>query len=650
MQIAAEQRTSGEVSAVQFVITFEFVAYFTLLLLSIVLRIAELDTVPLLPEEARQALASWQVVSPSVAMSQIVSESPLLLTVNNIMFSILGSSETSARLLTAVAGVLLTMSPLLFRPYLGRTRAFIITFMLSLSPVLLVVSRMNSGAVWAALFIIGMLWALARYWESKRVSDGVMVVVLAASAAFLAEPGGLVLVLMVGAAGAAALWLTALNADMLLNEFLEGVRARFAEFPLQWGGLIAGLTIIVLSTGFMFYPSGLSAVAELIASALRGVSVQLPNTIFAAPLFTSLFYEPFLWIFALGSVVLLRRRAAFTFVERFLTAWLFISGVISLLYAGGAPVHALWLTLPLVGLASYSVTHLFVEDDTALFWGFSDADDYGRFHIPGWSRWFLAGLMIGLLVVLAVHLQYVGRLVITFPRTASLNEVMSLLVEPRYVVLLRSLIWVVLVLVFASVGYLLAASVWGNITALQGGALGFLLFSLITSAGSGWNAAVANANSPTELFHLRAVSSEVFLLRQTLQDFADRRTGGFLQIPVVVVLDPQSPLRDDGTLAWILRDFSNVRYVRSIEEASGAEFVISQAIEVSSLPPNLGGNYVGQRFTIQREWDTRSVSTFDFIAWWTQRRVRQSPTPVKAVILWVRQDVFDGVSANAALG
>ncbi|HRL14638.1 MAG TPA: hypothetical protein PKX07_22330, partial [Aggregatilineales bacterium] len=78
----------------------------------------------------------------------------------------------------------------------------------------------------------------------------------------------------------------------------------------------------------------------------------------------------------------------------------------------------------------------------------------------------------------------------------------------------------------------------------------------------------------------------------------------------------------------------------------GREIIIT-ALDIGALgmdldapPPDLGGNYAGQHFTIKRVWDTASMTLLDFPAWLLQRRTRAAAQDAQSVILWVRADVF----------
>jgi hypothetical protein len=233
------------------------------------------------------------------------------------------------------------------------------------------------------------------------------------------------------------------------------------------------------------------------------------------------------------------------------------------------------------------------------------------------------------------------------PEGYTLGDSIGLLFEPQYLLLRTNLVLIVFGVVFIVMGHLLAASVWGNMTAVQGGALGILIFGLVTSLGSGWNAAVTNASNPAELWHLDASDPGVFLLRDTLNDLAKRESEGFPLMPVTVVVDAEGIIQEDGIIAWALRDFPKTAFVGSVADAQTDGVVLIRApMRPEEETPSLGGSYVGQSFVISRSWDDKTLQPADVIVWWAQRQTRIPASPDKTVVLWVRQDIYDGVQPN----
>ncbi|HEX2907085.1 MAG TPA: hypothetical protein VHO69_09515, partial [Phototrophicaceae bacterium] len=91
----------------------------------------------------------------------------------------------------------------------------------------------------------------------------------------------------------------------------------------------------------------------------------------------------------------------------------------------------------------------------------------------------------------------------------------------------------------------------------------------------------------------------------------------------------------------------NARFIQDINDARAQEIVLLPELATS---PDLGGSYVGERFVITHTWNAQAVRWLDFPAWWSQRRVRLPATPLTVTILWLRQDIYNGVPFDPLQG
>lgn len=598
-------------------LALEVAAYALLVLFALLVRVAELDTVPLSDNEAQQALAAWRFIEPSAPGADIVPNSPLLFALHSFTFSTLGANEFTARIFTALAGIALILSPLLFRDWLGRIRTLALSLILFFSPVVLITSRADSPVVWTILIAVLGLWALWRYWDSRRSGFAILATVCLAAVLLLTEPTGAIFTLILLGAAAFAWWAARTNDDG--NEALALARERLRGWPWLSGVLIAALVVVIVSTLFLTHPAGMSAISALLGMGARGLSTMQAGSYTFFPIWITLFYEPVLVIFGIFGTVWLARTGRLSFVERFFLGWLIFGAAASIIYAGTNADHGLWLVLPLAGLTSRMAVEL-LQDPDRLIW-----------YAPGWAKWALAVIMVALLLVLSVHTQALGRALLKAPEGAvQLSQVDA-----------RSAVWVLVALLFIITGYFMAGSVWGAGTATRGWALGVLAFGLVTSLGSGMNAAIYDADNPAELWHTQAISRNTMLLRQTLEELSQRESGGFPQLSITV-LAPQ-----DGAVAWLVRDYPNAQFIQDVSEARTQPIVLlPQLVE----NPDLGGSYVGQNFVISRAWSPQSVRLTDFPAWWLQRQTRTPATALNHVVLWLRQDIYSGVNLDEFQG
>lgn len=595
-------------------ISMEWAAYLALAALALLLRIAQLDSVPMTSLEAERALSAWRAVYPQAAGAPITPDSPLLFALHFLSFSVLGASEFSARVFTALAGVGLIFTPLLFRDLFGRTRAFMFCLLLAFSPILLAASRSDSPVIWMLLAAAFTLWGLRRYRLTAQPRYAVTALVCGAAMIFLTDPAGLFVALVLLLAALFARWIGArAEAGPEDSGLAQEPLSAFRDLPWREGLPQAALLIFIISTVFMLNPGGLSAVGELLNAGISGLTTARPQIPTAFPISITLFYEPVTAALGVGALWWLNRWQRLAAVDRFLLGLVSFSALLSLVYAGAGAEHALWLSLPLAGLGSALAAEALSKPRETLIW-----------RAPEWSRWMLAIIMVALLSMFAIHAQSLGRSLLFVSdnsfNLASLNSI--------------SLIWVVIIILFIVIGCFLAAGIWGAGMTARGALLGTLAFALVTSLGGGWRAAVEAADNPVELWNRQATSADTQLLRATLLELANRETSGFPRI-AVTALAP-----DDGVVAWLLRDFPNTRFVSDAIAARTQEIVLLPAALEN---PDLGGSYVGQRFVITSTWNTRDVRFLDFLGWWLQRRTRTGGVPSETMVLWLRQDVYQGV-------
>lgn len=613
-------------------ITLEGVVYAFLVTVVLLMHVLRLGIVPLTVAEVPRALATWQAAQPNIEQA-VLPDSALLQLAHMLSFTIFGTTEAASRAPTALVGFMLVFTPLLFRDLFGRGRTLVMVILLACSPVLLASSRLDSPVIWQMFFAVLKLWAIYRWVVTGQAAFAVLATVLLVTTALLTGPTGYVVaLLLIAALLVAERFARERNTDEdtpTLNDVMRG----WAWLP---GLGLSVLIVIAVATGFMLYPAGLNALAQTIGAGLAGWVQPVTD----APLFfgltASFFYEAVFWLFAGIGVYWLRRRDDIAFTDVFFAVW-FVVGVIALLlYRGTTASHALWLTLPMAGLASYAVGRILEDTDDGFIW-YAEDDGYNSvfgMSVPMWARWVIAATGALLFSLVLMHLGWFSRELLTANFTLAPSDILAKLGLP----LLSSgfVISMLVVWIFAF------ASFFGMPETLRGGAVGLLVVGLFTSLGTGWQLSVSRADNPVEFWHTQAHGEEVFILRETLLELAERETEGFPQLEMAVIVDDVN-IRENGIIAWVLRDFESAIYVRDVSAAQGQPVVLAPATQ---NPPDLGGNYVGQSLVITRDWDANELLPQGVPAWYFQRRTRTQPLPSQEVVLWLRQDVYDGVTVD----
>lgn len=569
----------------------------------LLLRLAELDRI--LPNEqaARQALAAWRVLNPQLPGAQLVPESPLLFALQTLLFSVFGASEVTLRLPIALAGAVLPFMPLLFRDTLGRSRSIAYCLLLAASPVLLLASRQSATVVISLLLSALILWCILRHAQTRQVSHAVLATILSGLLLLLSEPAGIVLALLVGASLILAmLWARRVNAQ---RDPWQAARELLQIWPVGTALPLALLTAFLVATLCMLHPGGLAAVGELLTAFITGFVTPRPGAPPLHALQVAIFFEPLLLLLSLLRLLQLRKREP-EFADRILIAGTLLAVLATLLWRNNGPEHALWLTVPLAGLASGLVRE-------------PRATNEEQRSVPLWATLLALLASIALLSLFSLHLQAFVR---------SSGQPVSPLIH---------LIWMALALLMLGLGCARLALELGWSTALRMCGGGLLLLALAASLGSGWTTAVTRADDPEGLWQVRPAAREAWLLRDTLQTLAQRESGGFPRLEIYAQTD------DHALTEWLLRDFTRVHFIERARDAQGMGILL---LPWSAEAPALVGDYVGQDFVISR---SRYSNASGQLRDWLPGRADSVIQPEK-LVLWLRRDVYAGASQNAMKG
>ncbi|MBW4436987.1 MAG: hypothetical protein KME04_07615 [Pleurocapsa minor GSE-CHR-MK-17-07R] len=625
--IDAEVRPSEHQASIPRAIPVEWIAYVLLLGLALVLRLASLGDIPLSPAETHDALAAWRAISPSAPGDPLIASSPTLFLAQAVGFTTLGSSEFAARFIVAISGAFLCITPALFRRQLGAGHAFVFSLMLAISPVVLAASRFSSPVIFSALFAVIMLWCLSQFAATRHSNYGIGLVVSAAALITLGERGGLALFIIVALSVIVGWrWQASVDARYSFDDDAEtpdekpasvGLFDLLRAIPVGLALAVTALVVFLTATIVMLYPAGLTSVGEVLAGAVSGF-VSAPDSTQALARFSSPFYETFGWGLAISAIIVLYRRDSFTLADRIFTVWLIAGLAATAFFIGGNPAHGLWTAIPVAALAARLVL-LVLQNDAGV----------GEWNIPAWARYVVALVGVSALAAFTMAVQGVGRS-LTFSPDGSIAS------APIEV---TSLILLIVVIMFSILAVFMAATLWSMRTAGRGVALAFIIFGGLTSLGTGWRLSVPESDSPFHLWHTNAAAPDNVLLTATLREIAERESRGFDLVDISVLA------AQDGLIAWHTRTFQNTTFITEPSQAVGQPVVIIDA----NIVPDLGGAYIGQDFTITRQWSPASAGIVDYVAWWTQNQVSQTSLSTQVygtAYLWLRQDIWQGIDVQ----
>ncbi len=577
----------------------EIIAWAALALLALATRLAGLGLRPLADGEAAQALVSWQLYHGLPVTH--APYSPLLATTNLVAFALGGATEFTARLLPALAGALLVLSPLGLRRYLGRVGALCAGMLVCLSPAASYLSRTLNGDILvitgAALLLVGV--AQLQNGANARRGSGAIAVVAGLVLMVISAPLAYSVVVLLLTFGG-ALWLAQRGA----------LRPRWGEIIAGWhsaiqarrGTLIAiWLAAFAAASGLLLNRAGLAMTVDQIGVWARGfvptageaaVTPYLGGA--ASPALWLLgLYEPLTLLAALFGLGIAsgRRRP----LDWLLVWWLCGGILLDALRPGrstGEVLLVLWPATLLAGLA------------------------LGKLAERVWQQgdWKREGVVVA-----------ACGIVFAFAYTT------LMMYASHYGVIWQPLaaIGMVVILMVAFWQWHSAAS------ALRGAALAVVAaLALLHVAGAMRlnYTPLADASQPL----VRASAGEGLRdLAAVLQFVSVKKVND----PYLVEILASRAL--GPAVEWQLRAFPNVRWVRKVEQLpveGNAADIASRFPEVVLTPEDrllTEESYAGQDFVVHSYREPAPLAASAFIRWYLLREPQ--PQRLEKAVLWVKQ-------------
>jgi len=166
-----------------FKLDWEKAIYLVILIVAIVTRFWALGARGMSHDESLHALYSWKLYAGQGYQHNPMMHGPFLFHINALIYFLFGDNDYTARISTALFGVVLVMLPYFMRRWLGRTGALLISVMLLISPSTLYYARYIRNEALIVVWVLILLIAFFRYLE-ERADRWLYVGVAAASFMF----------------------------------------------------------------------------------------------------------------------------------------------------------------------------------------------------------------------------------------------------------------------------------------------------------------------------------------------------------------------------------------------------------------------------------------------------------------------------------
>ena len=144
------------------------ILYLGILVLAIFTRLIWLGDRAVSHDETTHAKYSWNFFSGRGFRHDPLMHGPLLFEATGLFYFMFGVNDYTARLYTAITGILLVLTPVLLRKWLGRWGALIASILLLISPSITYYSRYTRHDIPMILTALLFLWAVLSYLEDGQ--------------------------------------------------------------------------------------------------------------------------------------------------------------------------------------------------------------------------------------------------------------------------------------------------------------------------------------------------------------------------------------------------------------------------------------------------------------------------------------------------
>ena len=595
-------------------VTVERAAYVAIGLLAAALRFFQLGLRPLNEAEAVQALAALRFTQGASGAAP-TGTIPALFTGNVVGFTLLGADDLIARLLPALAGLVLALLPYGLRGRLGRGGALAASLLLAVSPSAVYLSRSLDGAILVAACGLALAVGLINYLDTRRpawlyLAAGALGLGLCAGPAFYT-------LVLIFAVFVPLLYI----AEKLLDResgwsalLVAWWAARGEKGLLATAAAVAAAAFGLVAMAFVLHPAGVGLAADLLGAWALSFLPEPGGQPALYPLLLLLLYEPlvlFLGLVEVGRAVWSRRSvpwpgqtAGSSFPHTaFFAFWAGVAFLVILISGHRPAGNVLLVVAPLALLAGQGVERAWRWIDRRALW-------------PEVSTVVAVALGVGIFFYLQIASYSLTS------NTATVTYAGITFYTSTTYLLLASLALALLVVLG------IVAWAWrGRVLVAAGAWLALAMILLLVGLKATWGLNVAHAADPRELMIARGTAGDVRTLVSELETLSADQTSDAHTLPLTV------DAATGPVVAWYLRDFQKQMVVEDLTAPPAT--VAALTLAQRDLP--IGETYRGQGFPLQVHWSPWGL--------WGQKLTRwllftegYEPVVDTEVVLWVASE------------
>lgn len=554
---------------------FQHVITISTFIAALMLRLIRLGSIPLSDMEAGIAL---QALAVSRRTEALFDSQMAYVGLTGLDFFVFEPGGFLARFWPAFLGAFIVFIPYLFRDQIGRGPAAILTIALAVSPEMVGLSRIVGSPMMA---FVGFFLSLGLINHHKPILAG-----MAFAIGLMSGAGFWTGILIVGLS------------VLALKIYVQGDFSLLYFFPLKdkkvfWVQFSVSfiLTLLLVGTGFLLAPEGLTGIFAGAVDFFRGFS-QPHIKPFWHNLLALIAYGVSAVVFGIWGGI--HGAIGKDKIDIFLIIWTVLGCCHLLLNPAALPADILWVTLPLWTLAA-----------RVLFFYWKLSRD---------NRFIQAVTAITIVIVFVFILLALRSIINpTLDQQASMATLIA--IAGGFVLLIG-------VLFLVSYG-------WSGEVALSGLLIGLLIVSLFGILSLNFRTTGLGSGDSYEIWYPQEARLSPRWLMVTIDRVLDWNKKRSEPIDIAVV-DSDSP-----AMRWVLLDHGDTAFIPYLPPSSQPGILISDI----NTQPEIANSYQGQDLVWSRTplWDQMSYS--QYFEWLI---THHAPAENHAIIIWVRTDLMPG--------
>jgi len=539
---------------------------------ALVLRLVRLGSMPLTDMEARIALQALAVGQRTEA---VFGAHMTYVGLTGLDFFLLKSGDFLVRFWPALFGALIVFVPFLFRKHIGDLPASILSFVLALSPEMVGLSRIIGSPMIA---FICLLLAAGLILNKKPVLSGVTFAM-----ALMGGSGFWTGIILIGFSLLTAKVVLQLSFPTFLIEFFKLRKYRVRFF------LAFILAILLIGTGFLLTPEGLSGVFYGAVDFVRGFGMPYTKPFILKPLALVAYSLPAIIFGIWGGVRGLIYRSK---LDLFLVIMAVISFLYLILYPGATPADIIWMTGPLWMLTARVVVAVW--------------------RWPGENRFVMIITAVVVVIVFAFTLLAMRSLI-----SPTINQEARL---ATFIALAGGLVLMIALVLLVTYG-------WSEEVALPGLLMGLSVVVLLGMLSISVRTTSLGLEVTHELWYPEEARLSTQWLTVSLERVMDWNKSRTVPVEIAVV-DLDTP-----GMRWVFRDHDDTAYVPYVPPSSQPGILISDSL----TQPEISNSYRGQDLVWSQTPNWNVMTPFQYLDW---LMTRNTPDTNKEIIFWVRTDLM----------